>query len=159
MKKCFWKPLALVHKLEHSLTATTFYKKKTYSGSFRCHSGSFRSIPPHSGSFRFISVFSNARTDSLAFSTSTGDCPGGFTAAIWGTSPGGTAVSFGLGVSYLRFLLAAVLLSVSMRQGSKRSGTTHNRSPGERSRSSLAACRWLYCTACLLLILSSISQS
>ena len=61
MKKCFWKPLALVHKLEHSLTATTFYKK-TYSGSFRCHSssfrcnsGSFRSIPV---SFRFIPVHS-----------------------------------------------------------------------------------------------------
>ena len=104
MKKCFWKPLALVHKLEHSLTATTFYKKKlipvsfrsiqvsfqfipvhsvslrsipvsfwfipvhsvvivVHSGPFRCHSGSFRSIPPHSGSFRSISVFSNARRE------------------------------------------------------------------------------------------------
>ena len=80
MKKCFWKPLALVHKLEHSLTATTFYKKKlipvhsgvipVHSGPFRSipvsfrfipvHSGPFRSIPPHSGSFRSVSVFSNA---------------------------------------------------------------------------------------------------
>ena len=65
MKKCFWKPLALVHKLEHSLTATTFYKKKlipvhsgvipvhsgvipVHFGPFRCHSGWFRSIPVHS---------------------------------------------------------------------------------------------------------------
>ena len=65
MKKCFSKPLALVHKLEHSLTATTFYKIKlipvhsgvipVHSGPFRCHSGSFRSIPV---SFRFIPVHS-----------------------------------------------------------------------------------------------------
>ena len=68
MKKCFWKPLALVHKLEHSLTATTFYKKNLFtfipvsfrsipvhSGPFRCHSGQFRSIPV---SFRFIPVHS-----------------------------------------------------------------------------------------------------
>ena len=75
MKKCFWKPLALVHKLEHSLTATTFYKKnlfRCHSGSFQCNSGSFRSIPVtfrfipvhsgpfrcHSGSFRAIPVHS-----------------------------------------------------------------------------------------------------
>ena len=82
MKKCFSKPLALVHKLEHSLTATTFYKIKlipvhsgvipVHSGPFRCHSGSFRSIPVsfrsipvhsgvipvHSGPFRLIPVHS-----------------------------------------------------------------------------------------------------
>ena len=73
IKKCFWKPLALVHNLEHSLTATTFYKKNLFpchsgsfrcnSGSFRCNSGSFRSItvsfrfiPVHSGPFRSIPV-------------------------------------------------------------------------------------------------------
>ena len=58
MKKCFWKPLALVHKLEHSLKATTFYKKTycgvipVHSGVIPVHSGSFRSIPVHSGPFR-----------------------------------------------------------------------------------------------------------
>ena len=79
MKKCFWKPLALVHKLEHSLTATTFYKKNLFRFipvSFRCHSSviplSFRfipvhscpflSIPLHSGSFHSVSVFSNTRS-------------------------------------------------------------------------------------------------
>ena len=97
MKKCFWKPLALVHKFEHSLTATTFYKKSLFrchsssfrcnsgsfrsitvsfrfipvhSGPFRCHSGSFRSIPPHSGSFRSISVFSNAHWQHVCISRS-----------------------------------------------------------------------------------------
>ena len=66
MKNCFWKPLALVHKLEHSLTATTYSGSfrchsssfRCHSGSFRCHSGSFRYIPVHSGPFRFIPVHS-----------------------------------------------------------------------------------------------------
>ena len=69
MKKCFWKPLALVHKLEHSLTATTVYKKNLFRfipvsfrfipvhpGVIPVHSGPFRSIPVHSGPFRSIPV-------------------------------------------------------------------------------------------------------
>jgi len=67
-----YEKMLLVHKLEHSLTATTFYKIKlipvpsgvipvdsvvipVHSGVILVHSGA---IPVHSGSFRFILVHS-----------------------------------------------------------------------------------------------------
>ena len=85
------KKMLLVHKFEHSPTATTFYKIKlipvhsgvipvhstsfwfiaVHSGSFRfipVHSGSFRSIPVHSGSFRSIPVHSTSFRSVSVFS-------------------------------------------------------------------------------------------
>ena len=109
-------------------------------------------------------------TDSLAFSTAPGTCPGGFTRLeseahllealsillvmnkLSSVSP---YCSVAVGFSEVRPWVRSLANNYSILSAI---GTYTWRSPGKRSLSSLAACRWLYCTACLLLIFSSVSR-
>ncbi|KAK2549920.1 hypothetical protein P5673_029522 [Acropora cervicornis] len=81
----------------------------------RCDANDSATSLRNSSNFTLPAVRPERFKRSRAFSTLPGICPGGFIAGIWGTSPRGTAVSFGLGVSCLLFRLTAALLSVSMR--------------------------------------------
>ena len=55
-EKMLFKTFSFGTQIRTFTNLNDFLQNKTYSGSFRCHSGSLRFIPVHSGSFRSIPV-------------------------------------------------------------------------------------------------------